>query len=190
MRFVFQHYQMWHVWSSEWTMHSALRHVTLWNMWQRTVSVCFDICSVTNIAHARLCCVKTKFFYVCLSIHNSDFGIGDCHCHSAVGKSLWIIQFVMSVFVIQPLFDDVSYVPAGQVAWCFNCNSSLQADRQNRMCHDWDDRWVLCTVDVFLFRTHTYVWFQDSTIKYLGTAVFWVIAQWVVVISYWHFGTN
>ena len=165
MRFVFQHYQMWHVWSREWATHSALQHVTLWKMWQRIASVCFDICSFTNITHARLRCVATKFFWICLSIQNSNFSIGTCHCHSPVDKSLCNIQFIISVFVFQRLFDGVSYVPAGQVAWCFDCNSSLQADRQNRMCHDWDDRWVQCTIDVFLFRTRTYVWFQASTTK-------------------------
>lgn len=153
---------MWHVWSSEWAMHSALQHITLWKVWRRIASVCFDICSVTNIAHARLWCVRTKLCWICLSIHNSNVSIGICHCHSAVGKSLWIIQFVTSVFVFHLSFDRVSYVRAGQVAWRFDCNSSLQADRQNRMCHDWDDRWVQCTIDVFLFRTRT---FQVSTTK-------------------------
>jgi hypothetical protein len=78
--------------------------------------VCFDICSVTNIAHASLRCVRTEFFWFGLSIHNSDFSIGICHHHSAVGQSLWTVQFVISVFVFQPPFDGVFYVLAGQVA--------------------------------------------------------------------------
>ena len=34
------------------------------------------------------------------------------------------------------------------------------------------------------------VWFQASTIKCMRTVLFWIIMQWVVVISYQHFGTT